>query len=70
MEIKTKFNIGDEVYVIYEDKCTKFNVKGITVRVTNEYGIEVLYSLDNCLIKQFRYEESVFSSKEELLKSL
>ena len=70
MKNKTKYNIGDEVWFInlrkepMQAKIFRINVE---VRRKNIY---VEYSLSNKEFIVTRKEKELFSSKEELLKSL
>ena len=65
MTIKTKYNIGDEVWFIRNNKVTLGFVEIINIRHTTfEEDIEY-YVLGN-----WYYESSLFPTKEELLKSL
>lgn len=66
MKIETKYNIGDEVWTIVENKVCKYPILSITVKMPNK-AIEVMYYIGNC---EWRYEYEVFPTKEELLKSL
>lgn len=71
MKFETRYNIGDEVYVMSDDKPTKGKVKWIDIhigRLGKEQIIEVRYQV---LSYDTPYSEGlVFPSKEELLKSL
>lgn len=69
MTIKTEHNIGDDVW------CNLYN--GIKVKITAIHIIAV--AVDNIIIKYTvmwnggawsRFENELFSTKEELLKSL
>ena len=62
MKIETKYDIGQEVWVMSMNKphCTTI----ISIRIGKD---ELLYSLKYFLIKK---EEEIFPTKEELLKSL
>ena len=71
MTIETKYNVGDEVWVMSDGKPTKGNVKWIDIhigRLGKEQIIEVRYQV---LSYDTPYSEGlVFPTKEELLKSL
>ena len=69
MEIKTKYNIGDEVWWIDNNKVHQDYVKGIFFSM---YGRPTDYTLYYKLNQQLRDfdEEILFPTKEELLKSL
>ena len=68
MTIETKYNIGDEVWFMFDVKPLKGKVVRISeytikVKVIFKDGKEYLFSRD---IKDFK----LFPTKEELLKSL
>ena len=71
MIIETKYNIGDEVWFINHNKvCVSF-ITDIRVRknktnIKVEYHIEPQHKIVFGVIK----EQELFSTKEELLKSL
>ena len=68
MTIETKFNIGDEVWFIYKDRCQHSKVESIRVYKHNSISkIEINYHLNGI---DWLPEERLFSTKEELLKSL
>ena len=71
MTVETKYNIGDEVWVMSDGKPTQGKVKWIDIhigRLGEEQIIEVRY---NVLSYDPPYSESLLSpTKEELLKSL
>lgn len=66
MIIETKYNIGEEVWTIVENKVCKYPILNISVKKPNQV-IEVMYYIGNY---EWRYEHEVFPTKEELLKSL
>lgn len=71
MTIETKYNIGNEVWVMSDGKPTQGKVKWIDIhigRLGKEQIIEVRYQV---LSYDTPYSEGlVFPTKEELLKSL
>lgn len=70
MTIKTRYNIGDEVWTL-NSLCEPIPAKvfGIMVEVRrNRTYID--YKVDNQEIIAYRREDVVFPSKEKLLKSL
>lgn len=81
MEIKTKYSIGDEVYFIHNNKITHNKISNIDIYIKLsrdkkeilliEYTIDLELSTgrlgDNYTT---RLESALYSSKEELIKSL
>lgn len=71
MTIETKYNIGDEVWFIWENIVQSAKIDGIW-RITVNPEKSVIYQLDmkwNEAPLLFK-ENALFSSKEELIKSL
>ena len=72
MEIKTKFNLWQNVYLLWNNKVVCQQIEGISVRVNalgnGEKDISIIYELVG-LDKRFD-EEVLFATKEELLQSL
>lgn len=72
MTIKTKYNIGDEVWGEWYMEIEKFKVKGISIIVV-ENKISILYDLidtQDFINTANMPEECLFPTKKELLKSL
>ena len=85
MTIKTKYNIGQEVYIVFCEngvtgvvKCriTDIEIRQFESRAIIKYGLEGIteaqseYVVAEYDIPDKYYEEYVFPTKEELLKSL
>ena len=84
MEIKTKLNIGDTLWVMYCNKPKEIKIESISIYVdskfdgfTNKAGVSIYYCgyLDVFRKDDFRYAESnidkdVFLTKEDLINSL
>ena len=72
MEIKTKFNLGQKVYLLWNNKVICPQIDGILIRINalenGEKDISIIYELVE-LDKRFD-EEVLFATKEELLQSL
>lgn len=70
MNIETKYNIGQEVWFMYDEHPTTAQVEDIDCA----YGIGVVYLVRlleaGTLAFCVRAETELFPSKEELLKSL
>ena len=68
MEIKTKFNVGDKVFYMKDNRVQSGEVRGMQVLIhRSEANIIVYVSLGD---KRGYSEDFLFESKEELLKSL
>lgn len=65
MTISTKYDIGDMVWFIYDNICVLKKVENINIDVYHKY---VQYMFDENSI--WLSEKHLFSTKEELLKSL
>ena len=71
MTIETKYNIGDEVWVVSKGKAVKDVVDMIHIHIGRDENIG--YSLKNKRVLglfETIEESSIFSTKEELLNSL
>jgi len=67
MEVESKYNLGDLVWLIYDNKAVRFKVTGVRISVEDADNYEVEYSLSDCTK---RLEHQLFDTKEELIKSL
>lgn len=81
MEIKTKYNINDEVYFINGNKITHNKITSIDISIYERKNVVkqiIKYTIDLgnifgrriCDTFTSRNEEEIFSTKEELIKSL
>ena len=71
MVIETKFNIGDEVWTIVDNKPTKCHVGRIdTVHIGLSSSISYFLLFDQQQTRCERKEAFIYPTKEELLKSL
>lgn len=68
MEVNTKFNIRDEVWLVDEKKVVKMIVTGLVITTTAPDSYEVKYDLNYPL--HDISESRVYKTKEELLESL
>ena len=68
MEVNTKFNIRDEVWLVDENKAVKMIVTGLVITTTAPDSYEVKYDLNYSL--HDIPESQVFKTKVELLESL
>lgn len=70
MTIETKYNIGDEVFMLLHRSVDKYNISGIRIRIEGG-NTSVEYRLRTIAGNTDYYDESwIFPTKEELLKSL
>ena len=66
MTVKSKFEIGDNVWFVSNNKVHQLKITGVEMYVALE-GTKVKYNLyDNTELE----ESKVFATKEELLESL
>lgn len=65
MTISTKYDIGDMVWFMYDNICVLKKVENILIDVDNMY-IQYVFDGNNIWLS----EKHLFSTKEELLKSL
>lgn len=65
MTISTKYDIGDMVWFMYDNICVLKKIENINIDVYHKY---VQYMFDENSI--WLSEKHLFSTKEELLKSL
>lgn len=72
MQFKTKFNIGDTVHFMHSNKPTISKVHKITVDISSSGSSSIFYLNDPDDYKKLKglHESFLFSSKEELIKSL
>ena len=70
MEIKTKYNLGDIVCLLSDNKVSYYPIDMISINITNSCDIDIKYRINNCGICEWRTEDKLFPTKEELLKSL
>ena len=71
MTIETKYNIGDEVWVLINSKPEEFIITGIKYTLNKHYkGCDYYIKSSDCDFETLFPEELLFRTKEELLKSL
>ena len=70
MEIKTNYNIGDKVWINSLGHHIKGKVGEINISVLIDGSVHIIYSIDKSGYFFERQEGELFSTKEELLKSL
>lgn len=70
MTIETKYNIGDEVWFMNEGEPTSEKIVRIDVeQYERKQFVEYTVVLSDVILTSF-YEQELFPTKEELLKSL
>ena len=69
MTIETKYNIGQEVFYMKDNKVHSFTISQINIFI-NVIREEMLTMVDYGTFGICKTECELFSSKEELLKSL
>lgn len=72
MKLETKFNIGEEVFFLYENEIRKSSVSNIDICIGSNDNIKITYELK---LKEkltcFNLNENkVFKSKEELIETI
>lgn len=70
MKIETKYNIGDEVWVLCEGRAQSAIVMAIGVIVVSNGDKEIAYTVESKRMVYKYGEKEVFPTKEELLKNL
>lgn len=70
MTIETKYNIGDEVWLMVLGTPEKVVIKTMTIWVFGDGDVELKYAVEKSGFWHQRYESQLFPTKEELLKSL
>ena len=68
MEVKTKYDIQDTVWMVSNNKVVKVIVTGLGITITGPDSYEVFYSVNHSSIDI--PENQLFKTKEELLESL
>ena len=67
MEVQTKFNINDTVWVVADNKVTQRRITGVEISVEDPALPTITYTT----IGDIKYpEQDVFKTKQELIDSL
>lgn len=69
MEIKTRFNVGDTIYFMYDNKVCNSSVCSISVWAGRE-SMDIKYYVDRDKDKISITEGKSYATKEELIASL
>lgn len=72
MEIKTKFDLGQKVFFLQNNKVNCLQIDCISIRVISlaRYNKEIAISYQLNGLTDLFDEENLFATKEELLNSL
>lgn len=76
MEIKTEFNIGDEIFFMNKNKVKSAKVIHIHLNVSENHSafeklnIKIQYHINKSDLSIKLFEEEAFKTKQELLESL
>lgn len=74
MTIETKYNIGDEVWLMYENRAITARIiemdVEIRVNIMSDASVNCYYKIKCPLFTRKIHESLIFLTKEELLKSL
>lgn len=76
MEFKTKFNKGEKVWYMKDNKPTEVKITAIEIFYVGTNQDHIKYSAEDCINPvtwidhQHLHEWMIFNSKDELLKSL
>lgn len=68
MEVITKYNINDKVWLIIDNQAVSANITRVIISVESTDSCTVSYSLNYGSTEYS--EDQLFSTKEDLLKSL
>lgn len=69
MEVKTKYSIGDNIHFMYQNVAYNAQIYGIEIRQTANLPLDIKYDIAGMNVPKM-YEHKIFTSKEELIKSL
>ena len=76
MEIKTKFNVGDKVWVMCDNKATEVEIFEVCFKQSHKFdakdrrGTEITYMIKSKNLCGVFPEGIFYASKEELINSL
>ena len=70
MKIETRFNIEDEVYFMCDNKVCIGYIDEIKISINSNNDQLTSYIVNSNHMRVHKTSENLFSSKEELLKSL
>ena len=71
MEFNTKYNVGDEVYVIKHSKIDRKTINSVTVKQgCSSANITYTFAEGGCGSSGSVWQHEIFATKQELLDSL
>lgn len=70
MTIKTKYEIGQDVWVMYHNRPQKATIAVIDVRVTSALNLSIEYRLQGASYESPYKEDQVFKTADALKKYL
>lgn len=70
MTIKTKFNVGDIVYFIWNNQVCNAPITAINIQITKTHGMKIKYTISYKDLTASLCDSSMFLTKSELIKSL
>ena len=71
MIIETKFNYGNKVYSMIDNKVAQFTILNTFIECKNcGQDLTINYSIESTLGSRVENENKLFKTKEELIKSL
>ena len=68
MEVITKYNIADKVWLIIDNQAVRANITRVIISVESTDSCKISYSLHHGSTEYS--EDQLFSTKEDLLRSL
>lgn len=70
MTIQTKFNLNDVVYFLVNNKVCSAPITSINIHISKFEKRRITYTVYHKDLTASLHENSVFSTKDELIKSL
>ena len=70
MDIQTKFNIKDMVFILHNSKIICTSIQQIKINITEYGGVKEIYFLESDNLNKPYWSQELFKTKEELIASL
>ena len=71
MEFRTKFNPGEEVWFMQDNRPQKMQIEVVSVGATEHFRYKTEYYMHTGSISKLKkYENEIFATKQELIESL